>query len=65
VPEVGDTAYPTLAEIARREAIHLIFPLIDGHPALVKGRQHLRRTPGWRSCHLRSLVATQVATYEF
>ena len=43
VPEVGDPHHiPTLAEIARREAIHLIFPLIDPDiPALAEGRQEL------------------------
>jgi len=46
VPRLSDPAYiPTLAEICRREQVHLIFPLIDPDiPVLAHHRQELETT---------------------
>jgi carbamoyl-phosphate synthase large subunit len=46
VPRLADPAYiPTLAEICRREQVHLIFPLIDPDiPVLARHRHELEAT---------------------
>jgi len=70
VPRVDDPEYlPSLAEICRKESIHLIFPLIDPDiPVLAEGRELLERS-GARLAAVPAAAARSAhdkwKTYEF